>query len=417
MPQPCRPITAFVLSVLCITPIACQRLEASREGEQAYAAGDAPYERFGRRLFAEIARGRGDTNTILSPLSAGIALALVTGGATGTTYDSLVHVLGAGTLDATALARRDSRLFESLASRKDVTLEVANALWVSPRYTVQKAYVDMGKRSYRSQVSTVPLNTAEGVDKINAWAKDKTHGKIPRILGDPLPDTTALVVTNAVYFHGMWLTEFDIAATKPLDFHGPNGEVQSVPAMERTAPLAYMRDSGIQVVRLPYRGDKVALFVILPDAGVRIEDVESRLALRGLPAKQTGYTTTDVRLRLPRVHAEASIDLLPALKSLGASIAFDCTRADFGAMFVFKENQRACVGSAVQKVFIDIDEKGTTAAAVTAMSMIVHDSTSPPPIQFIVDRPFLFVLRDEVSGVPLFMGRIVSPGTSLKTVQ
>jgi serine protease inhibitor len=424
--RPRCPFVAVVAYLLSSVPLACQRpgspaaaIDSAARGLLAKRApGDVPYDRFGARLFAGLAQSRGsDSNTVISPLSAGMALALVAAGANGATYDALTHVIGADLLNPAGLARRDSLLLFALSARKDVVLEIANALWLSPRYTIQPSYVAKAGSAYRSQVRSVALNTAAGVATVNAWAKEKTHGKIPLILDAPLSDTTAVVVTNAVYFRGVWLEEFAVTATRPLDFHSRPERSESVPGMERTGHLAYLRGTGMQVVRLPYRGGKASLFVLLPDTGVRIENVESRLAESGLSSMLSEYQWRDVHLRMPRVHAEASMDLKQSLKLLGATIAFTCEQADFRSMLVLRvADQRACIGDVKQKTFLDIDEKGTVAAAVTAVSMSMADSAEQPqpPIEFIVDRPFLFVLRDEVSGVPLFMGRIVQPGTTLK---
>lgn len=382
----------------------------------SHGTGAPPYERFGARLLADLARRRGsDSNTVISPLSAGMALALVAGGASDATYAALTRVIEVGTLDATLLAQRDSLLLLALSHRSDVTLEVANALWLSLSYRVRPAYVAKASHAYVSRVSTVDLTTDAAVGVVNGWVAEKTHGKIPTILAGPLSDTTALVVTNAVYFHGLWLKAFDSAATRPLAFHIRPGAAVLVPGMERTAEIGYFRGAAMQAIRLPYRGGRAALYVILPDSGTRVEDAESLLASGGLPPLASAYSFRDVHLRLPRVHAEATMGLETSLMALGAAIAFDCGKADFRAMLILIAGQNACIGSITQKTYIDIDEKGTEAAVVTAIGMVTTTGVSvpPPPIEFIVDRPFLIVLRDEVSGVALFMGRIVDTGTSI----
>ncbi|MEP6622021.1 MAG: serpin family protein, partial [bacterium] len=353
-----------------------------------------------------------DSNTVVSPLSAGLALALVANGARDATFHALAGTLGAASFDADALAARDSVLLSSLSARHDVTLEVANALWMSPKYHAQPTYLDKAGRAYLSSVRTIALDSASGIAVINAWVNDKTHGRIATILDAPLSDTTALVITNAVYFHGLWLSAFDRAITRPLAYHRRPGVTDSVPAMERTTNLLYLKGAGMQAVRLPYRGGRAALFVLLPDSGVSVDELESRLARDGWPHQLSAYHSHDVHLRLPRVHAEATVDLKGPLKALGSAIAFDCARADFRALLILGAEQNACIDKATQKTYLDIDEEGTEAAAVTATTTLVSTGVvvPPPPIEFIVDRPFLFVLRDEVSGAPLFMGRIVLPG-------
>jgi serpin B len=373
------------------------------------AAGEPPYAAFGARLLALMAGTRGpDSNTVVSPLSAGIALALVAGGARNSTYRALAGALGDSMLAAASLARRDSVLLAALSQRSDVTLDIANALWLSPRFQTQSAYVDMAARSYGSSVRTLALSTQAGVDTVNAWANEKTHGKINAILGGPLNDGMAVVVTNAVYFRGLWLTPFDSARARPMAFHSRPGITDTVPTMERTAYLSWLRAPGMQAVRLPYRFGRTALYVFLPDSGVRVDDLEARLARDGWPAALSVFQTREVHLRLPRIHAEMTLDLASPLQALGAGIAFDCRHADFRAMLAVSAPDGACIQKAAQKTFLDVDEKGTVAVAVTSYEIGVS-SAPPPPLEFIVDRPFLFALRDEVTGLPLFLGRIVSP--------
>ncbi|MEO8620537.1 MAG: serpin family protein [bacterium] len=381
----------------------------------SHGAGDPPYEKFGARLLGKLALERGaDSNTVISPLSAGMALALAASGASGLTFAGLTRALDARSLRITALAQRDSLLLNTLSKRSDVVLEVSNALWLSPNYRIQPDYATKASSAYASRVTAIDLRRQAGIDVVNEWANEKTHGKIPKIFGGPLSDTSALVITNAVYFHGLWLKAFDKAATRPMAFHRRAGVTDSVPGMERREATGYFRGAAMQAIRLPYRSGRAALYVILPDSGTRVEDAEALLANGGLPHLASAFKFRDVHLRLPRVHAEATMSLAVSLKALGATVAFDCDRADFRSMLVLKPGENACIRNVTQKTYIDIDEVGTVAAAVTAIEMMTTTSAPPPPIEFIVDRPFLIVLRDEVSGVPLFMGRIVNPGTSIR---
>ncbi len=376
------------------------------------AAGEPAYERFGALLLQHVARQRGlDSNTFISPLSAGVALAVAASGARGTTYQSMARLLGAEALGADALASRDSALLGVLSKRSDVALDIANALWISPHYAIRPTFVAKTEQAYGARTSRLDLSTDSSVKVVNAWVSEKTHGVIRSILNQPLRKSTALFITNVVYFRGLWLTPFDSSRTRSLAFHSQPGSVDSVPGMERTAHLGYYRGDRVQIVRLPYRSGRTALYIVLPDSGTTIERAETQLVLGVLPRGVSDLQSRDVHLRMPRVHAEATMDFIPSLRALGDGLPFECEHADFSLMLQF-EGQRACIERVTQRTYLDIDEKGAIAVAVTGAS-IGTTSVPPPPIEFIVDRPFLIILRDEVSGVPLFMGRIVRPGTSL----
>ncbi|HEX3157498.1 MAG TPA: serpin family protein, partial [Gemmatimonadaceae bacterium] len=232
---------------------------------------------------------------------------------------------------------------------------------------------------------------------------------------EPLSREAALFLASSVYFKGKWLDPFEKSATRPRDFTLHTGQRVAVPMMERTGSMAYQREPGYQMVRLPYRGGRVALYVILPDSGAADSGVADallqRFAEHGWPQSLGAAQMRDVHLMLPKLRAELTLDLRPLLVALGAGVALDCQRADFADLAVEREADRPvalCVGRAVQRVYLDLDEEGTEAAAITGLGM-TNSSYPPPPIPFLVDRPFLFVLRDESSGADLFVGRIQRP--------
>jgi serpin B len=249
------------------------------------------------------------------------------------------------------------------------------------------------------------------VRTINRWADRATHGRIKGLLDEPLPAATRLMLANAVYFKGKWADAFDASATRPREFLLASGRRIRVPAMERTGRLAYQRANGFQVVRLPYRGGRSAMYIILPDSGVGTRTLMQQFAAKGWPKTLAKGPERDVHLVLPKFHVEASLDLRKPLEQLGAGIAFDPRRADFRDLAVARSNGAPlplCVDKAEQKVYIDVSEEGTEAAAVTGLTVVVT-SAPPPPMNFVVDRPFLFVLRDEEGGSDLFVGRIGRP--------
>jgi serine protease inhibitor len=297
------------------------------------------------------------------------------------------------------------------SGRQDVQLEISNAIWVDSLVRLAPAFVD-AVGSYHASVRSLPLHGPSAVGVINEWADSVTHGKIPKVLSDRLPDTTRLYVANAVYFKGKWLDEFDKSQTRRRDFHLASGKTIHVDGMERTGHIGYRHGDGYQVVRLPYRGGRFAMYVVLPDSGTSVGAVEQTFAEHGSPPSLVQRDFREVHLVLPRLHVTATYDLKPALESVGIHRAFYCEVADFSGIVMDRGRQDAvllCIGQAMQSVYLDVDEEGTEAVAITGFGMMVPTSAAPPPIEFIVDRPFFFLLRDEQTGADLFSGAIRHP--------
>jgi serine protease inhibitor len=264
------------------------------------------------------------------------------------------------------------------------------------------------------------------VATLNHWADSVTAGLIREIRRDPFDTSTEVVLTNAVYFKGLWLDAFKDSLTRDRAFTSASGERTAVPTMERTGALAYRRGPRYQALRIPYRSGLSAMYVVLPDSGLSAATLLDSLTAAGWPLPDPRRDVRDVNLRLPRLHITQETDLRPPLEALGLDIIFDAARADFGGLVVERPDRPppcpplssglhsgACtrhrVSSAQQSVYLDVDEQGTQAAAVTTIEVGIVITATPAPIPFYVDRPFLFALRDERTGTFLFMGYIAAP--------
>ena len=370
---------------------------------------DLTFDAFGLRfLDAALNEASVDDNVIVSPLSAGLAVGLALQGARGSTEAALAKMLGTDTLDRATLVRRGRTLIDAADGRTDVQLEIANAVWVDSSMMLTTAF-RQSTATWKAPAATLRLSSQAALDVMNAWADSVTHGKISRIFENPLPDPTALVIANAVYFKGKWLTPFEKSATVPRAFTLASGKRITRPSMTSTGDLAYRRGVDYQMVRLPYNGERAALYVILPDSGVSTSVLARRFATGERPPSLTQRDMQLVRLELPKLHVEQTLDLVPLLRRLGAGIAVDCQRSDFGDMATPRAGGQMdlCITRAVQKVYMDMDEEGTEAAAVTAI--VIAPTSVPRQVEFIVNRPFLIILRDDLMGVDLFVGRIAAP--------
>jgi serpin B len=386
-------------------PLAAQRAAAS-------AASPLTFKSFGARLLEASDRGRHpDSNVVVSPVSAGLALSLTLLGARGRTAADLARALGLPGDDRRALERNGAAFLAATRGRTDVELEIASAVWVDSAARPTPGFA-ASAAAWRATVGSMDHASPDAVEAINRWAKRATHGKVAGILDQPLSNAAMLFVANAVYFKGKWLEPFDKATTRARDFTLTSGRRIRVPAMDRTGRIAYRREAGFQVVRLPYRGERVAMYVILPDRGTSLRALEQRFVAREWPASLAERDERDVHLVLPKLHVEQTHDLVPILSTLGAGVALDCRRADFRDMAVARARGKSlplCIGKVAQTVYLDVDEEGTVAAAVTGAEILSDSSVAHPPLEFVVDRPFLFMLRDERTGANLFVGSIGRP--------
>jgi serpin B len=348
------------------------------------------------------------------------------------TERAMATTLAIGRLTSRDLATRNRLMNSGLQARKDMIFKVANALWVDTSETLKPEFESLARSEFGAAARTVPLTTAEVVQLLNRWADSTTAGRIREVRQKPFKTGISVVLTNAVYLKTTWRTPFDTALTKPRPFTLASGRQVTRPTMESSGDLGYRRGDGYQAIRLPYKAGLTALYLVLPDSGRPALDVLGDLRNRGWPLPSGLTESREVHLLLPKMHVEQATDLIPPLERLGMQIAFDSLRADFSGLVVPRPHRPppcpplSQVGSrrgllctlhriaeARQHVFFDLNEEGTEAAAVTVIGMeVVTASVPPPPVEFVVDRPFLFALRDERSGAFLFVGYVADPASS-----
>ncbi len=367
----------------------------------------ANFGAFGRRFVtAAIGTSRPDENLVVSPFSAAMALALASEGARGATAAAFQTTLGIDNWSAAERQQRISETRRQFEGRLDVVLSLASAVWADVAVEVAPEFRKTAETGYRALVRSMALATSPAATAVNHWADSVTFGRIPSIQNGPFDPLMRIFLANAVYFNGAWLDKFDATHTRPRPFAMGGGAVQRVAMMEQTRDFGYLRRPGYQVARLPYRAGKTAMYVVLPDAGVTREQLLAALSA-SWPSAST-LSSTLLQLQLPRIHVEQTVDLPAILRALGLGIAFDHDRADFGAMGrITRGPTDLALTEAKQAVFLDVNEEGTEAAAVTSMGIGV--TSVPIPTPFVVDRPFLFILRDESTGVDLFVGWIARP--------
>ena len=377
-----------------------QRLVADLKPGDAQAVGRA-VNAFGLDLFRQVADG--EKNTITSPLSVAVLLAMVMAGAQGDTATEMARVLH---LDD----RRDVRvgaLLRTLADTDQVKLSVADALWAGSEKQFQADYLKFVRDTFGATVEQGDLGSPETARKIDAWADKNTNGLIRDIAEDlGLPDPQALLVLlNAVYFLGEWKTTFDPARTGPQPFTLAGGAKVEVPMMHMSGKqFEYAQRDGFRVLRLPYGKDgRYGMEVLLPDDGNSLGGMLDSLdAAHWRAAVDSLSKTTVDELALPRFELRWKGELNEPLQRLGMVKAFSGT-ADFRAMSA----QNSSLQTVVHKTYIRVDERGTEAAAVTGGVMAT--SAKVEQTIFRVDRPFAFTISDRTTGTILFLGAVIDP--------
>jgi serine protease inhibitor len=411
---------ALMVTILC-TVSACTGGERtnSRSGQRVPASSVRPasYDEFGFGLLRQLTASAPGRNAIVSPVSAGLALALALDGASGSTRDSLAAVLGFAGLTPAKVADRNAALIAELRSAPEVTLTVSNALWGRSDVRFDASFLRSAHDDYGADIASLDLHTPEAVARINTWVDSATRGKISQVLTEPLPDNTALLLTNAVYFKGSWATRFDAVATKPRPFHLGDGSIAMRPLMALTGNLAYASGDGFELLRLPYRGRRLVMDILLPDSGRTVDEVMAHLTAGKFGSVIARAAPRPVALALPRVTLQCSADLSRDVSALGAANAFDRDRAEFGRMLEpsgavggtrTDASRRVWLDRVLQRTVVEVNEEGTVAAAATAVESAV-DSMPPPPTPFVVDRPFLFAIRDDATAALLFVGVVDDP--------
>jgi serpin B len=379
------------------------------DGQAAAAAANS----FGLALYALAAADDPSTNIVLSPTSIALALAMARAGARGETaaemdrvlrgFGSDEHAAWVAALDA-ALTSRSGTFRDLNGDDQDVTLRIANAPFAQAGFELVPAYLDALAQRFGAGLRLVDYRTAaeEARQVINAWVADQTEDRIEELLAaGTLDELTRLVLVNAIYLKAPWQTPFAEGMTSDGPFTRADGSAVQVPLMRGGLDVPYATGAGWRAVELPYVGDELAMLVIVPDD---LEAFEAAFDEPVLASIVASLENRHVRLGLPKFGIESRLELADLLGALGMPTAFTAN-ADFAGITT---EDRLLIDRVIHQANIDVDEAGTEAAAATA---IVMRATGMPvdDVELTVDKPFLFALRDTVTGAVVFLGRIADP--------
>jgi serine protease inhibitor len=359
---------------------------------------------FGFKIFNQLILEDEDQNIFISPLSILLALAMTYNGAVGDTSTAMAEALEFSGFDLEELNTGFKELMTSIENADDeIELAIANSIWMNLGFKAREDFIERNSKYYSSEVREIDFADAGAVDTINGWIADNTKDKIKKML-DVIPADAVMYLINAIYFKGNWTDEFDEGMTSDDDFYLADGSTKKVPMMNKWQELLYCSGNGYSGIRLPYGQEKMSMYIILPDKGENIDSLISSLDADRWNEITGSFSNKQIDLSMPKYKMEYGIKLLnDVLIDMGMEIAFG-PGADFSGI-----REDIFISSVLHKAVIEVNEKGSEAAAATVVEMVETAIEVEEPVEFTVNRPFFFVIADDRSGSIMFMGKVMEP--------
>ncbi len=364
---------------------------------------------FGFELYRNIYDSeKEDKNIMVSPLSVSLALAMTYNGADGETKEAMEKTLKVYGLTPDEINNTYYELLRTLKSLDPkVLLEIANAIFYRNDFQVEKDFIAVNKKYYDAEVSSLDFASQQAVETINGWVADKTHDKIENIIEQITPDQVMFLL-NAIYFKGIWQKEFNEKSTQEFTFYPEKGESFNTKMMQRLDTLPYTKNDLFSAVELSYGKGNYNMYVFLPESGKTVNDITNELNEKNWNTWMKSFNVIrDVDIKFPRFKYEYEITLNDVLTQMGMGIAFSGSKADFSGI---SKKDNLFIDYVKHKSFIEVNEEGTEAAAVTVVA-IARTSLSPGPQKtpFIVNKPFMYAITEKSTGAILFMGTVKNP--------
>ncbi|MCX6240130.1 MAG: serpin family protein [Bacteroidia bacterium] len=344
-------------------------------------------------------------NVMVSPLSISLALSMALNGAEGTTKTDMINTLGLSGLSVDEINQVYSDLVTALKKAdQNVVMNVANSIWIKKDYPVLEPFIVSNQKYYDASVQKLVFDLS-AITTINNWVNEKTNTKIPTIL-DEISANEVLFLINAIYFNGKWQVQFEKSQTQDGSFTLRTGASVNVPLMKLKEKFGYSEQSGYKALKMPYGRGKFGMVILLPDVGKTADQIMAQMTPTIWETLKTSLTaTTKVDVWLPRFKFTWESDLNQILSSLGMAVAFSESQANFSKI---NANDQLYITKVKHKTFVEVNEEGTEAAAVTSIG-IGTTSIGPTEPEFHAIRPFLFFITEEDTGAILFAGKVENP--------
>lgn len=361
--------------------------------------------KFGFKLFSEILKQDSKKNVFVSPTSVAIALSMTYNGASGETQQAMANALELQGMSLQDINQANETLKASLEKADPaVQLSIANSLWAKQGITFKPDFLQTNKQFYDAKVTELDFAKPNASSIINNWVKENTRGKIDKIV-EQLKPSDVLFLINAIYFKGNWTKPFEKSQTTEKPFYLSDGSQKQHPMMSQSGKYRYYENETFQAISLPYGKERLSLYVFLPRKNTNLDALQQQLTLENWQQWLNQFGMRQGSIQLPRFKFDYDIQLNSALKALGMESAFN-NRANFSKM----TSASVKIDEVKHKTFVEVNEEGTEAAAVTSVGMVLKAARAPQePFQMVVDRPFFCAIRDNQTGTVLFMGSIKEP--------
>lgn len=357
---------------------------------------------FAFELLRKTIENNDDENVFLSPMSVSIALGMALNGAENETETQIASVLQLRDMTYAEI-NEYYKIMQSNLPGVDpkVKLSIANAVWYDKLFNVKQSFLDVNAENFDAYIKMLDFQSPAALDTINSWCSRKTNKLIPTIL-DEIPAEAVMYLTNAIYFKGLWSKKFDKKNTREAEFRNQSNQNVSVNMMSLKDTFMYYEDETAQYLSMPYGGKAFSMTVMLPVEGKSTDSLLVGFDATKWQNIQTGMTGREVQVFMPRLKVENKFKLKETLEDMGMPVAFT-PMANFSGI----SDTPVMISDVIHKTYVTVDEKGTEAAAVTAVQF---EYTSIPEYKlFNVNRPFVFIISEKSTGVILFAGKIGNP--------
>jgi len=413
-----RRIIAFpIIALICIITTNCSdiftnqddnKLKVIRNLTSSEIELKESSNQFGLTLFGKIAETEANENTFISPLSVSMALGMTYNGADSTTLEAMHETLGYGDLTIQEVNESYLSLITLLTDiDPDVIFDIANSIWCREGFYVENSFISTNQNYFDALVQSLDFSRSDAADIINTWVSNNTNGKIEEIVTPPIDISTIMFLINAIYFNGNWTYEFDPENTVTAPFFLTDNSQIDCRMMSYKCDHPYFANDQFQAVDLPYGNGNFRMMIILPYSNIDIDGFIADIDNTAWNTWLNQLEKTEINLYLPKFKLEYKNELNNELSAMGMEIAFDPTNADFSGI---NPDIQLYISKVKHKTFIDVNEEGTEAAAVTSVEIdftSIGDGDLTPTMR--VDHPFIFAIHEINTGTILFIGKIVKP--------
>lgn len=375
-----------------------------------YANVQVAYNDFGFTLLRTLNKtNSGENNIFISPVSIETAFSMLLNGSNGNTYSQLLGAMKLANFDQTQVNESNQYLAQRLNGHGDgIKLTIANSIWHRNTFSVEQDFLDVNKKYYDAQISALDFRSPGASKEINSWVSQKTNSLIKEIVPSDIPNDMVMYLINAIYFKGTWSKQFEKSATQKMKFYLSNNQTVMNDFMYQSGDYSYFEDSDMQVVKLPYGKEKsMSMIIMLPKDTRSVEKLLSSLSSDYFDKYLLQMRVKKGDITIPKFKTEYSTSLISSFIELGAKDVFDSNKADLTKI---NKQENLFVSDALHKSYIDVNEEGTEAAAVTSIGI----STTSMPVrddyfEFVADHPFVYAIYDEALKGILFLGITQDP--------